>query len=230
MFCSLSCSSARIRSVTSQKMAWMPIGSPSGPISGVFIVWTYRVSALGVTCLSTTSTTWPLSRTRRSSARYFSASSRGKKSSSVLPLIASERGSQLGADAAVGEGETALQVLAEDHLRQGLDQGVIEDLGLPEGALGPAALGGLGLELRHSPTSQRLPAQGPDSPADRGDEHADRDGPGRGTRERARGDRRGCERRRHDHGRVVAGIGNRGGDGFEVQGWPRLSGKFAGLQ
>ena len=39
-FCSLSISSARIRSVTSQKMPWMPMGSRRGRTGGSSSTWT----------------------------------------------------------------------------------------------------------------------------------------------------------------------------------------------
>ena len=47
-----------------------------------------------------------------------------------LALDLLEGRAQLGAERLVGEGEPALEVLAEDHLREGLDQRVVEDLGL----------------------------------------------------------------------------------------------------
>ena len=53
-----------------------------------------------------------------------------------MPLIVLQRSPQLGEEPAVGEGEPALEVLAEDHLGDGLDQGVVEDLGLMKLSMG----------------------------------------------------------------------------------------------
>ena len=58
-----------------------------------------------------------------------------------LALDLLEGRAELRAELLIGEGEPAFQVLAEDHLREGLDQRVIEDLGLAQDAFGPAALG-----------------------------------------------------------------------------------------
>ena len=74
-----------------------------------------------------------------SSWRYFSASSLGKKSKSVFPLISSSVVPELGAELLVGEREAAFEVLAQDHLGDRLDQRVIEDLGLRAGRARPDA-------------------------------------------------------------------------------------------
>ena len=58
-----------------------------------------------------------------------------------------EAAPQLRAEPLVGEGEPAVEVLAEDHLGEGLDQRVIEDLRLAEGPDRAAPLVGHGLEV-----------------------------------------------------------------------------------
>ncbi len=63
-----------------------------------------------------------------------------------LPFDRLERRAELRAKLLVGEREPAFQVLAEDHLRDGLDQRVVEDLGLEEDALRPAARDRFGAE------------------------------------------------------------------------------------
>src|SRR5262249_46142755 len=51
-----------------------------------------------------------------------------------------EAAPELRAELLVGESKAALEVLAEDHLGDGFDQRVIEDLGLAEGSLRPAVI------------------------------------------------------------------------------------------
>ncbi len=58
-----------------------------------------------------------------------------------------EATAQLVAKPLVREGEPAIEILAQDVLRQGLDERVVEDLGLAQGLDGPAPLGGDGLQV-----------------------------------------------------------------------------------
>ena len=73
-----------------------------------------------------------------------------------LSLEVLERGSELGAELVVGEGEPAVEVLAQDHLRDRFHQRMIKNLGLDACLLGLTSFSGDGLDNRTTSREWRI--------------------------------------------------------------------------
>ena len=128
-------------------MPWIPIGLPSWPKSGALHHLDVELLALGRDVLLDHVEHLPALDDPAIVAAVLLGQLAGIEIEIGLAQDLLEAPAQLRAEPLVGEGEPAVEILAQDHLGQRLDQRVIEDLGLAERPHRAASLVGHGLQV-----------------------------------------------------------------------------------